>query len=246
MSTSTLRVWLAGPLQSWGTASRFEVRATDMVPSKSGVIGLVCAALGRPRSETVDDLAALRFGVRVEQQGSVLRDFHTVGAGVGAGGVAVSSGARSQARGIVTERYYLQDAAFVAGLEGQDPDLLIEIHRALLGPCRPLALGRRACPPAGPVVDADALYAGPLEDALTEEWWPGRAAGQASQPAGPPSTSRMRRPWSPAVGAEVEVCVEDPEGPVAVQDQPIGAAFADRTFATRRVRSIWIAREEGD
>lgn len=37
---TALLLRLAGPLQSWGTSSRFTRRATDRAPSKSGVIGL--------------------------------------------------------------------------------------------------------------------------------------------------------------------------------------------------------------
>ncbi len=47
---SVLLLRLAGPLQSWGTQSRFRVRDTGREPSKSGVIGLLCTALGRPRT----------------------------------------------------------------------------------------------------------------------------------------------------------------------------------------------------
>lgn len=43
---STLLMRLAGPLQSWGTTSRFDQRDTGKEPSKSGVIGLMAAALG--------------------------------------------------------------------------------------------------------------------------------------------------------------------------------------------------------
>ncbi len=104
MTPLTLRIWLAGPLQSWGTSSRFETRGTELAPSKSGVTGMLCAALGRGRDKPVDDLASMRFGVRVERPGAVLRDYHTVGAADDAG-VAVASGARG--RGIQTERFYL-------------------------------------------------------------------------------------------------------------------------------------------
>ena len=55
----TLLMRLAGPMQSWGTQSQFRERDTGLEPSKSGVIGLLCAALGRPREESVADLAAL-------------------------------------------------------------------------------------------------------------------------------------------------------------------------------------------
>ena len=48
---STLLLRLAGPMQSWGTDSKFDVRRTQREPSKSGVIGLVAAALGIPRQD---------------------------------------------------------------------------------------------------------------------------------------------------------------------------------------------------
>jgi CRISPR system Cascade subunit CasD len=62
-------------MQSWGTTSRFDERDSQLEPSKSGVLGLVCAALGRDRSEPVDDLACLRMGVRVDREGLLMRDF---------------------------------------------------------------------------------------------------------------------------------------------------------------------------
>jgi CRISPR system Cascade subunit CasD len=74
---SVLLMRLAGPMQSWGIQSRYLVRDTGLEPSKSGVIGLLCAALGRARHEPVDDLAALRLGVRVDREGRMARDYHT-------------------------------------------------------------------------------------------------------------------------------------------------------------------------
>ncbi|MCC6313005.1 MAG: type I-E CRISPR-associated protein Cas5/CasD, partial [Thermomicrobiales bacterium] len=74
----TLLLRLAGPMQAWGTQSRFTERDTGLEPSKSGVIGLLCAALGRERTDPVDDLAALTMAVRVDIEGVVRRDFQTV------------------------------------------------------------------------------------------------------------------------------------------------------------------------
>lgn len=74
---ATLLLRLQGPMQSWGTTSRFDERDTQLEPSKSGVLGLVCAALGRDRHEPVDDLAVLRMGVRVDQEGVPMRDYQT-------------------------------------------------------------------------------------------------------------------------------------------------------------------------
>ena len=47
----TLLLRLKAPMQSWGVSSRFSIRDTGKEPSKSGVIGLFCAALGISRDE---------------------------------------------------------------------------------------------------------------------------------------------------------------------------------------------------
>lgn len=76
-----LLVRLAGPVQSWGVASRFARRDTHPRPTKSGVIGLCAAALGLDRDDPLGELAAVLFGVRADHPGVPLRDFHTVGGG---------------------------------------------------------------------------------------------------------------------------------------------------------------------
>ena len=75
---STLLLRLAAPLQTWGINSKFDIRKTEREPSKSGVVGLLSAALGRRRDEPVDDLNALKFGVRSDKEGELLKDFHMV------------------------------------------------------------------------------------------------------------------------------------------------------------------------
>ncbi|NLE97041.1 MAG: type I-E CRISPR-associated protein Cas5/CasD, partial [Propionibacterium sp.] len=74
---AVLLLRLAGPMQSWGDSSRFTTRSTRREPTKSGVLGLLAAALGRPRTAEIADLAGLRFGVRVDQPGKVMVDFQT-------------------------------------------------------------------------------------------------------------------------------------------------------------------------
>ena len=73
---------------------------------------MCCAALGRDRSEAIDDLAALLFGVRVDREGRLTRDFHTAKDVIGA------SGSVTELRTVVSTRWYLADAAFIAGLQG--------------------------------------------------------------------------------------------------------------------------------
>ena len=137
---ATLLLRLAAPLQAWGADSKFETRKTSREPTKSGVIGLLAAALGLRRNETeaLARLAQLRFGVRVEQEGQLLVDFHM---------------ARNEEkdRSYVTYRHYLEDAVFLVGLESEDTALLQELVEALTHPAFPLYLGRRACPPTLPL-----------------------------------------------------------------------------------------------
>ena len=62
---ATLLLRLAAPLQSWGSDSKFETRKTDREPTKSGVVGLLAAALGLRRDDTegLARLNGLRFAV---------------------------------------------------------------------------------------------------------------------------------------------------------------------------------------
>ena len=137
---ATLLLRLAAPLQAWGADSKFETRKTNREPTKSGVIGLLAAALGLRRDETeqLARLAQLQFGVRVEREGRLLVDFHM---------------ARNEEkdRSYVTYRHYLEDAVFLVGLSSADTELLQELEWALTHPAFPLYLGRRACPPTLPL-----------------------------------------------------------------------------------------------
>ena len=56
-----LALYFDAPLQSWGYSSMFDRRTTLSQPTRSGVIGLLCAALGIDRADTVrlDQLDAL-------------------------------------------------------------------------------------------------------------------------------------------------------------------------------------------
>ena len=179
---STLLLRLAGPQQSWGVESRFTNRDTAREPSKSGVVGLLCAALGKPRREIDSDgfpklaeLAALRMGVRVDREGTVLRDYHTAGGGFWPGlksyGVYKADG--KGVRPVVSDRYYLADADFLVGLEGP-LNLLASLDRSLKHPKFQLCLGRKSFVPSLPVRLPDEPPSGPglrelsLESALRE------------------------------------------------------------------------------
>ncbi|NNH72319.1 type I-E CRISPR-associated protein Cas5/CasD [Nocardia uniformis] len=152
---SVLLLKLAAPLQSWGVSSRFARRETQQYPSKSGIIGLISSAKGRRRTDPIEDtLRDLRFGVRIDQPGRLIRDFQ----------VALSLDGRTQYP--LSQRYYLADAKFVAGIEGET-SLLEGIRDTLVRPEFPLYLGRRSCPVTESLV-LDQIRDEPLPQALKD------------------------------------------------------------------------------
>ena len=198
---STLLLRLAAPLQSWGMTSKFDTRETAREPTKSGVIGLLAAALGRSRTENLDDLKELYFGVRIDQPGTLLRDYHT---------------ARQKKRtaSFVTTRYYLADAVFLVGLEGEE-NFLQKLASALQNPVFPLYLGRRSCPPAGRIVLG--LRERALRQAIEEEPW------QASKWY----QNRIQRKQSGPVKLTI-VCDTQPNVPGAFLRRDIPVSFDQR------------------
>lgn len=215
---SVLLLRLQAPMQSWGTQSRYTVRDTGREPSKSGVVGLLCAALGAPRTdtETVARLASLRMGVRVDAPGRVEKDFHTALDVMNAKGGKPPYPKHPKFT-VTSNRYYLADAAFLVGLEGEDRDLLHRLHMALYNPRWMLYLGRRAFTPGAPIWLPDGLQETELLAALRTYPWVGST---------PQEHARLER---------VRVVWEDPNGSEVRPDQPI--SFAERRFAPRRVRS---------
>ena len=159
----TLLMRFAAPMQSWGTRSRFDERDSELEPSKSGVIGLICAAQGIDRSETkpVIELAKLRMGVRVDKEGTLQRDYHTAKDIVRADGKGIQ-------RTAVSNRYFLSDAIFLVGLEGENKEYLEKLNTALKNPYYPLFFGRKSFVPSQPIFLKNAVVDNDLKNALTE------------------------------------------------------------------------------
>ena len=182
MTNPYLLLWLQAPFQSWGHDSKFGRRDTLNFPTKSGVLGLVCSALGASgeQCELLAEFAALNQTVlafaRSGQRDSkpikraaepLLRDFHMVGAGYDLddpwqkllepyksdGKPRTSDGGGTK----VTYRYYLQEAYFAVMLEV--PSAWAEaIVEALQNPAWDVYLGRKNCPPT------DFIYRGQYAD----------------------------------------------------------------------------------
>ena len=213
---ATLLLRLAAPLQAWGSDSKFETRKTDREPTKSGVVGLLAAALGLRRDDTegLARLNGLHFAVRADREGSLLVDFHT----------ANREEDRKKGKApYVTYRHYLQDAVFLVGLESEDTALLQELETALKHPVYPLYLGRRSCPPTLPLCLG--IRQGSLLDVLRTEPMQGRK----------PETGKLRI-----------VADADPADSAAVprQDLPVSFSPVHRQYGFRPVREWRLDRPE--
>jgi len=210
-------------MQSWGTRSRFTERDTELEPSKSGVAGILCAALGRPRSEDVSDLAALAMGVRVDNEGTMANDYHTSG---GVDGVARAGGGVSK-NAVLSNRQYLAGADFLVGLESEDGAFLQQLEDALRAPVWQLSLGRKSFLPSVPIhlPGPGGLRMMSLREALESEPWPLRPRA-------------WRAPWDGTTKRLRLVLETDFSGasrPETRNDQPLSAAFQNRTFGLRAI-----------
>jgi CRISPR system Cascade subunit CasD len=217
----TLLLRLAGPMQSWGTQSRFSIRDTGLEPSKSGVFGLLCAALGAPRGdeETLRQLREnLVMGVRVDREGVMKKDFHT------AKDVAKASGSGTKDTEI-SDRWYLADADFLVGLESHDDAFLYVLNKALARPVWQIFLGRKSFVPGKSVRMLDAPLDASLLDALKSfEWKPDRQEVT-------PDRLRLVLDATPGTASEVR------------QDVPL--SFAERRFTIRHVVTQFIPIPKG-
>lgn len=135
----TILLKLSGPMQSWGTSSRFETRTSDYYPSKSGVIGIIAASLGynRDEDEKIQKLNNLDFAVRVDQEGVLSKDYHIARKLKPNGEID---------RTYVTNRYYMEDAVFVIAISHGDEGWMEDILQALKHPYFQPFMGRRSCP----------------------------------------------------------------------------------------------------
>lgn len=221
---TVLALTLAGPLQAWGSASRFTTRATDDAPTKSGVIGLLAAARGLRRTDPLEDLMSLRFGVRIDQPGELLRDFQTAHSLDGKESMPLSY------------RYYRADARYLVGLEAET-ELLEGLVDALLHPVFPLYLGRRSCPPSEPL--RPRLSEGPLEQLLLDEPWQAAAFWQRRYVHDP-----VRVEFRIDEGGDDSVLLPV-HGHMTQRDEPISFDPEHRQYGWRTVRHGWITLREG-
>lgn len=158
-----LALRLQGPLQSWGVDSQYSRRNTGLMPTKSAVAGMCCAALGFARGGPeegpfLQQFAGLQMtaisipravqrpwtGARPRELAvRRLQDYHTVQ------DTRKADGSLKDCH--ITYRQYLTDASFGVVLAG-DSGVIQQIAAALADPKWGLWLGRKSCIPTAPVL----------------------------------------------------------------------------------------------
>lgn len=226
-SNACLALLLDGPMQSWGHTSRFERRTTALHPTRSGVFGIIAAALGIDKYAPDEAAQLARFdALRVttlkfdkrngrgrELPIQRLEDYHTVT------GIRRASGKVDEDATVQTYRHYLLDARFGVLIEG--PSVLLEgIAAALRNPRWGVWLGRKCCLPASPLLVA-------VSPDRTGAW---RELRQRSGYSGTELEEQFDR--------VIEVAATDP-GADMIEDTPVGfgAPIGER-HAPRWIRRV--------
>lgn len=209
--TSTLLLRLRGPMQSWGDSSRYSSRHTRPYPTKSGLLGVIAAAQGRRRTDDIEDLTRLSLGVRIDQPGTIMRDYQTAEQWQTGGGTSLVS------------RYYLSDAVFLVAVSAESAELLGGIEDALRKPRFPLFLGRRSCPANPDLVIG--VEEGDAAEHLRDHPWQARPAHRAT------------RPSTVVLPIFRDALPDDPEDMIAEERQDVPLSFdpRHRRYGWRRI-----------
>lgn len=216
---------LAGPLQSWGERSAFDTRDTAGFPTRSGLLGLIACALGRPRGESLDDMEALTFTVRVDRPGTRVVDYQTIGGALPPSRKVPTADGKGRPAGkgtVQTWREYLADAAFTVAVDGPR-EVLDRVREALRYPYWQPYLGRRSCPPDQPL----------LLDVAVDD---------------PVAELHTRVPLARRVPQDAEMIMVDFVSPVGsadqirseIQDVPTRFTSVDRTYLPR---PVWLSTQ---
>jgi CRISPR system Cascade subunit CasD len=210
-----LALLLEGPFQSWGIDSQYSRRTTGLMPSKSAVAGMCCAALGYSRGSAAEgrflgefshtQMTTIAIPRRIAEKRLLVRrlqDYHTIQ------NTKTAEGKIKDCH--ITHRQYLTDASFGVLLAGPK-QLLVSIAEALADPVWGIWLGRKNCIPSAPVL---AGLSDVKEDALR------LVIGDR------PIESFTRQ----------EEVTDFTEGRDALSDAPVSFATERRLFAPRRVK----------
>jgi CRISPR system Cascade subunit CasD len=174
MANAYLSLWLEGSMQSWGVDSRHSVKDTLNFPTKSAILGILLASMGKSgeQTELLGELGPLDLQVMAYATPNVkpatLNDFHMVGSNYDLTDewqalfqTRKFDGSKANGGSKLTYRRYLLDVCFGVVIEVPD-HMKDEIIQGLSEPVYDIYLGRKSCVPT------DFIYKGvfdSLEDA---------------------------------------------------------------------------------
>ena len=219
---------LAGPLQSCGTEAAYDLRPTEALPTKSGTAGFLACCLGRGRGMDCSDIIKLSFAARADKPGTLVCDYHTAGGGYSGDRRMRAASGEKHLDAVVTDRWYLADAAFTVAFAGPDASIE-ELAEALRNPVWAPYLGRRSCPPTGP------LLIGVLEGDHPVQVLQGLpVVGASADGAGQRTVRFCSDIDGPSAGQGLDA-VEVAVAQTLTADMPMG--LLDRRYRKRQVRS---------
>jgi CRISPR system Cascade subunit CasD len=188
---------LYGPFVSWGDIAVGEERPSTLAPTKSAILGILAAAKGIKRPDTVVNAEerticenqhlqmsqGYGLAVNIVSSGSPFMDYHTVqvpSSGTGKNKITFHTrrdelcwSDRASLNTILSRREYRQDAFYIVAIwqRTEAPFPLTELYEKLLAPEYMLYLGRKACPPALPL-NPQIVTAPNVEEALNQKILP--------------------------------------------------------------------------
>ena len=145
---------LEGVLQAWGGHTFEDVRPSELIPTRSGLCGLLAACCGIQRTQR-NELQALAesvlLSVRIDTRPLKMIDYHTVkNARDGYSGLKSHDTIQSW-------REYLQDAKFTVAITNtaHASISLDQLKHAIQKPIYTPYLGRRSCPLTRPLYETE-------------------------------------------------------------------------------------------
>lgn len=207
---------LEGPLQSWGERSKWDNRDSALMPTKSGVIGILACCMGilRDDARLTQLHRKLTVAVRADMPGVLGTDYQTVSSEK-----LLTADGKEQVKTIISPRQYLEDASFLVVLASEDGDLLDKIASSLRHPVWAAYLGRKCCVPTRPLIATDTDEYDSIETAL--------------------DTVPLAERADPEV-VNFRAEIEDPQGEYVRNDC---LCTTERRFTTRRVRYYTVGRK---
>lgn len=145
-----LAIKLQGVMQSWGGHTYEDLRHSELIPTRSGVLGLLAACIGIDR-RNVEGLvtlsASVRMAVRVDAKPKRIIDYHTILK-------ARKVSGKPNEYPVESRREYLCDAIYTILIQEKADALysLGKIKQAIKQPVYTPFLGRRSCPLSRPLL----------------------------------------------------------------------------------------------